>query len=372
MWSTIRPPMSSTRKAPERVRIKDVAHHAGVSIGTVSHVLTGRAQVSESLRARVQGAIDALGYVPNFHAQGLRRSLSRVIGLCFPHVSTAYLQSVSETLETIASSTGYGVLHVFSRHDPATELDRIKELIRYRVDGLVLLPSPSPSVALDLIARKGVPLVIVDRPTRDARFDQVVLDNREAMREVGQRLLALGHRRLLFVCFSRSRLVTQHRIAGLDALRRATPGMVSVRCLEFGGDTALLRSGLAEALQGASPATAIIASNSHQASLVLSALADLKVSCPDDVSMVTFDDPEWSTLVHPPLAVVRQPADAIAQTAWDLLMRRIARKRGPARTVALAATIEFRESVAPVRGARSAKVAGRVVPMARAGARRKA
>ena len=213
--------MASPRKpATPRVRIKDVARHARVSVGTVSHVLSGNIQVSAPLRARVEKAIDALGYVPNFHAQRLRHSLSRVIGICLPHTSTAYLNTLSETCEEIASRNGYGVMHVFSRHDPATELDRIKELIRYRVDGLILLPSPTPRDALDFAAKKDVPLVIVDRPTPDARFDQVVLDNRAAMREVASRLVDLGHRHLLFVCRSRSRLVTRHRLAGLADVRR--------------------------------------------------------------------------------------------------------------------------------------------------------
>src|SRR5665213_2272085 len=101
--------MPSRHKPGSTVRIKDVAQRARVSSGTVSHVLTGHTRVSETLRARVQKAIEALGYVPNFHAQGLRYSHSRVVGICLPHASTAYLNTLSETLEEIASSAGYGV-----------------------------------------------------------------------------------------------------------------------------------------------------------------------------------------------------------------------------------------------------------------------
>lgn len=346
--------MTAPRKvAASRVRIKDVAHHARVSIGTVSHVLSGNIQVSATLRARVEKAIDALGYVPNFHAQRLRHSLSRVLGICLPHASTAYLNALSETFEEIASRNGYGVMHVFSRHDPATELDRIKELIHYRVDGLILLPSPVPRAALDFAARKDVPLVIVDRPTPDARFDQVVLDNRAAMREVALRLIALGHSRVLFVCRSRSRLVTRHRLAGLaDARRRHA---VETDCIEFQNDDAFLRDELARALRGKRPPTAVVVSNSHQASLVLRFVAELRVACPDELSVVTFDDPEWATLVRPTLSVVRQPAVAMVEAAWDLLMQRVNRLGGPVRITALEAAIEFRGSVA-ARGAAGARV----------------
>ena len=343
-----------------KARIKDVARHARVSVGTVSHVLSGHVVVSEALRARVLQAIEALGYVPNFHAQRLRHSLSRVLGLCLPQASTAYLNTLSETFEEIAAREGYGVMHVFSRHDPATELDRIKELIRYRVDGLVLLPSPAPARTLDFVASKGVPLVIVDRPTQDARFDQVRLDNRKVMRDVAERLVALGHARLLFVCRSRSRLVTQRRLEGLADARAHAKGKLTIESIEFQNDDAFLRDELARALRRAAPPTAIVASNSHQASLVLGYLAELGIVCPADVSVVAFDDPEWASLVRPRLSVVRQPAPAMAQAAWDLLMQRINGVEGPVRTVALEATIEFRESVA-----RWPAAAASVVPMAK-------
>ena len=338
--------MPGVRKpAGRKIRIKDVAKAARVSVGTVSHVLSGGANVSPTLTKRVQKAIDALGYVPNFHAQRLRHSLSRVVGICLPHTSTSYLNALSETFEEIASRNGYGVMHVFSRHDPATELDRIKELIHYRVDGLLLLPSPAPGDALDFAARKDVPLVIVDRPTNDARFDQVTLDNRAAMREVATRLADLGHGHVLFVCRSRSRLVTRHRIAGLADVRRKR--RIATSCIEFQNDDAFLRDELARALNGRDAPTALVASNSHQASLVLRFLAELRVACPEELSVAAFDDPEWATLVRPTLSVVRQPAVAMIEAAWDLLMQRVNRVNAPVRTVALEPTLEFRGSVAP-------------------------
>jgi LacI family transcriptional regulator len=336
-----------------KARISDVARRARVSVGTVSHVLTGSANVSAARRARVERAIEDLGYVPNFHAQGLRRSLSRIVGICFPHVSTAYLNELSETFEEVASRDGYGVMHVFSRHDPATELDRIKELIRYRVDGLILFPSGAPGKALDFAHRKSVPLVVVDRPTQDARFDHVILDNRKAIREVAQRLIELDHARLLFVFRSRSRLVTQHRLHGLEAARRQAAKPVEILPLEFQNDERFLRDELARILRAPGAPTAIITSNSHQAALVLGFLRDLCIRCPDDVSVISFDDSEWSNLVTPRLSVIRQPAMAMAEAAWDLLMQRVNGVERAVRIVALEAAIDLRESIAPPRKTRS-------------------
>jgi len=100
---------------------------------------------------------------------------------------------------------------------------------------------------------------------------------------------------------------------------------IDVDIIEAQNDEAFLREELARSLRTARGRTALIVSNSHQASLVLGFLRELGVSCPQDVSVVAFDDPEWSRLVTPPLSVVRQPAPAMAQAAWDLLMQRVNR-----------------------------------------------
>jgi LacI family transcriptional regulator len=327
--------------------IHDVAKRAKVSVGTVSHVLSGQVPVSGERQDRVKRAITQLGYVPNFHAQGLRRGQSSVVGICFPHVSTSYLNMLSETLEDIALREGFGVMHVFSRHDPATEFSRVRDLLKYQVDGLMLLPSPAPEATLDLARDNATPLVLLDRPMADKRFDQATLDNRKTIREAAKRLMALGHRRILFVCRSRGRLVTQHRIEGLNAAKRQAVPSLDVQILEIGDEETGVGEWIAHAFRGANPPTAIITSNNHQSSLVLGALRAIGARCPQDVSLLGFDDPEWAELVSPRLSVIRQPAKAIAQQAWDLLMRRIRHPTVATRTVALEAEIVFRDSTGP-------------------------
>jgi len=330
-----------------KVTISDVARRAKVSVGTVSHVLTGSINVTAERRERVTRAIDALGYIPNVHAQGLRRGHSMVIGICFPFVNTAYLNALSEAIERNAARDGYGVVHVFSRHDPEAELKRLRELIRYRVDGLVLFPSSAPERALDLVEAKGLPVVTIERTSDDARFDQVTVDNRRGMYDAAARLIALGHRRLLVACRSRKLAVNRLRALGLKAAQREAPAPVDVVTLEVGDDEPRFRAALRDAMRGAAPPTAIITSNSHHASLVYAVLREIGADVPGRVSVLTFDDPEWSRIVEPELSVIRQPAEAMAEEAWRLLARRIAKRAAqPTEAVALGQEIVFRASVA--------------------------
>ena len=149
---------------------------------------------------------------------------------------------------------------------------------------------------------------------------------------------------------------------GSTAARRQAGRPVEILPLEFQNDERFLRDELARVLRAPAAPTAIVTSNSHQASLVLGFLRELGVRCPDDVSVVAFDDPEWSNLVTPRLSVVRQPAMAMVEAAWDLLMQRVNGVERAVRTVALEAAIDLRESIAPPRDARSRPTGAAAAP----------
>ncbi|MGE0801055.1 MAG: LacI family DNA-binding transcriptional regulator, partial [Lautropia sp.] len=184
------------------------------------------------------------------------------------------------------------------------------------------------------------------------RFDHVVLNNRAGMRDCVNRLIALGHRRLLFVCRRRTMLVAQYRIDGLIAAQRAATMPLAVDIVELLDDESRLLAELTRLCAEPDPPTAIIVSNNRQASYLLRALRVLGIESPRTVSVLAFDDPEWSELVTPRLSVVRQPAVAIARAAWRTLRRRLDDVDAPVRTIAMKQVIDFRESIgpAPARG----------------------
>jgi LacI family transcriptional regulator len=328
-----------------KVTIEDVANEARVSVGTVSHVLSGRVKVREKTLERVNRAIKELGFIPNFHAQGLRQSASSIIGLCLPHLVNSFMSVLSRTFEEVSTSSGYSIMHVYSRQNPEIELRRIKELLRFRIDGLIFHPSNTPRSTLDYVHELGIPVVLIDSANIDNRFDRVVLDNQSNMRRAVERLIQLGHRRILFVCQWEHVGVTQSRLRGLDAAKSEASVPLSINHISYGENEAGLGAKLAAELGRRDAPTAIIASNSSQAALVIRILQDLPTRYPQDVSLLSFDDPEWSTMVSPQLSVIRQPAAESGKIAWDLMMRRIVGgKEGP-RKVVLEAEIEIRESV---------------------------
>jgi LacI family transcriptional regulator len=349
------------RKAGEPMAVRrtptitDVARLAGVAVGTVSNVLNGTVPVGGDRRERVLAAVAQLGYRPNMLAQGLRRRRSPVVGICVPRTSVAYFAALVEAFEEIASDGGYHVMHVLTHDAPELERQRVASLLRYHVGGVVLVPGAEPAPTLDLLAQSDTPVVVVDRTARGYGFDEVTFDNRAAMRDATERLIALGHRRLLFVVRRRKLVVTQQRIQGMrEAVRR--PGAeVSAEMLECAAEGEL-GTRLALALTAAARPTAVIVSNSTFAAGAMRAIRALRLRCPDDVSLLAFDEPLWAELVSPSLSVVRQPTHEIARMAWELLMRRMGGGAKERQQVELKAQVVLRDSVSrPPLQARSSR-----------------
>ncbi|MEO5700449.1 MAG: LacI family DNA-binding transcriptional regulator [Casimicrobiaceae bacterium] len=326
--------------------IEDVAREADVSVGTVSNVLNIRGNVAAARITRVQAAIERLGYVPNGVAQSLRRQRSRVVGLCAPLTTSAYFAALLEAFEDIAAAQGYEVMHVLSRQDPALELRRIRALLARKVDGLVVIPTAAPAAAFDAIVQSHVPAVVVDRLSRDERFDYVTVDDYGAMRAAANALLAIGHRRLLYVVRYPTLVTTRRRVAAFRAAIRAVPGATGELAVREPDDAAFAAS-IGAILARTDRPTAAIASNSALTIALLRILRRERVAIPGDLSLVSFDAPEWADVLESPLAVVRPPVDAIARTAWELLLLRMHQASLPTRRIELQATLELAASVAP-------------------------
>jgi LacI family transcriptional regulator len=340
-------PEPASRRRRSRPTITDVARHAGVSTGTVSHVLNGSRDVSAERRERVMQAVQALGYVPNLLAQSLRRNRATMIGLCMPHASFGYFVALSEAFETLAVEQGYDMLHVFSRQDSETELHRIETLLRYDIGGLLLLPSWEPAATLERLARADVPTVIVDRPIDDPRFDHVRVDVRAAMRRTITELAARGHRRVSFISANPGLLISRHRLEGLRQGIRDLGGRVELEVLKRSEDEETFLGQLAATMEGSRRPTALLATNTQGVTIVVRTLRRLGLRCPEDVSLVAVDEPPWAEMSNPTLSVLHPPAREVAQRAWELLLSRMQGSRQRPRRVALEPELRLAGSVGP-------------------------
>jgi LacI family transcriptional regulator len=335
-----------TESAKKRVTVNDVARRAGVSVGTVSNVLNGRTSVSEERRVEVFNAIKELGFTQNLLAKSMRSQRSRVIGLCMPFATYSNYYSLVDALEERVSEANYQLMQVLSRQDSDKEFSRVQQLVAYKVDGVLLVPSLRPKLVLDQLAASGAPTVIVNRPVaEERRFDQVSVDHRAAMRAVTRELVARRYRSVILAVQYPTLSVTRQRIAGMIEASKEAKRRLTTDVLECGTGRATFLSRLETALKAVPRPATIVASNSGIASWTISAFQKLGVRYPDEVSLLALDDPEWAEIVSPALSVLRQPTLEISQTAWDLLTARMDGDRSPPRLITLDAELIFRDSV---------------------------
>jgi LacI family transcriptional regulator len=335
--------MADTSPDSSKPTIRDVAKRAGVSVGTVSNVLNRRVPVGAKRRIAVEKAIAALGFRPNRIAQSLRGTAPRVVGLVAHDTQSAYFAALLDRFETVGAARGYEVMQVLNRSDPAVELRRTRALLDRQVDGLILVPTARPQATFDLIADSGVPAVMVDRAFDDPRFDYVTMDNDSAMEKLVRALAACGRRRVLFVVRWPELVTTRARIAAFERTGRKT--RIATEILARDPDDDGFARQMAQALATANKPDTIVASNSAIALPLLATLAKMGLAIPRDVSVVAFDEPIWASVVSPPLSVVRHPVDAIARSAWDILIDRIENRVPAGARVTHAAEIVLRASV---------------------------
>ena len=304
--------------------IKDVALQAGVTIGTVSNYLNGKAVRSDN-QARIEAAITLTGYRLDPSAQTLKTGKSKMIGVVVPDITSAYSGLLVKHLERNFQDQGYHTLICDTWGQPDVQRQKVETLMRRRVDGLVLYPAGGSLQSLEDVLPADFPLVVVDTGIEDRVCDQVLTDNARGIFLAVEHLVNQGHRRIGFINggphYYTARKRLEGYLQGLEAFGLASePELICNQSYRRDYGYAMA----AFLCESTSPPTAIIASNYELATGVWQYASEQKLSIPHDLALVGFDDVEWFTLFRPHLSVVAQPLDTIAQVTSTLLSRRMA------------------------------------------------
>lgn len=309
--------------------MRDVARLAGVSPKTVSNVVNGQVPVRVETRERVQRALDALDYVPNLSARGLRNGRTGVIALALPNLSSAYSAVLAHHVVAGAKRRGWSVqVEETGTHGGRQEAELLSRAREHLVDGLILNP-----VLLEASAvQRGVslpPVVLigeVDQPVAD----HVWTDNVGAQRTLTRLLLDSGHRRVGVLGVTQSatsRLREQgYRRAFVDARLPLDPSleMRADRWDPEGGYRAV-RLWLA----AHDPPDALVCFTDALALGALHALAEAGLRVPDDVSVTGYDDVPEAAHYSPPLTTVGFDKAGFAEVVLARLAQRIAEPDAP-------------------------------------------
>lgn len=291
-----------------------------MSVGTVSRVVNGHPSVTEAKKRAVLQVIAELGFRPDAAAQSLRRGTNRTLGVVIPDLRNPFFAELMQHIELRAKERGYSVLFASSDEQADSEAELIANLARRKVEGVVLVPS---NRAERIANPDGVRLVVVDR--RIAGHPFVAADHRAGARMAAEYLVSLGHRRIACLSGPENSFVARERLAGfMDVMapRLAEAGLDPASCIisapfDYEGGREAAKALLAD--DGPRP-TAVFACSDQQAIGVLRTAFDRRITVPDRLSVVGFDDILISDLVAPRLTTAAQPLAAIANCATDLLI----------------------------------------------------
>jgi len=332
--------------------IRDVARLADVSVATVSAVINGKSGVSDKLVQRVRRAMDALDYHPNQVARSLKVRQTNTIGMMIPDVTNPFFADVMHGVEGEARRNNYSVMFCNADEDPELERSQLSMLFSRRVDGVLLAPTDSHA-AQDRLINRRFPMVFFDRIPADFCGTAVVTDNFEASREAARHLIGLGHRRIAIIT---GRLNLSNGLQRLEGFRRGIQEAnlpfpeAYLRCGEFQLETAH-KCGL-DLMRLPEPPTAVFCCNNKMTLGLMRALGDLRIPCPERVSVLGFDDFDWAVNFSPRLTTVAQPSFHMGKRAVELLLSKIRGDRKDADAdqdtiITLKSELRVRDSTAP-------------------------
>ncbi|HEX8520404.1 MAG TPA: LacI family DNA-binding transcriptional regulator [Pseudonocardia sp.] len=328
------------------VRMRDVAERAGVSVRTVSNVVNGYVHVSADTRARVQQALDDLGYEVNLAARSLRSGRTGLVTLALPDLHAPYFAELAQAVVRAADRRGWTVLIELTGGVRERELKVVTEGRPHLTDGVLLSPL-SLSSQPDLRRRSNVPLVLLGEHELGVDVDHVGIDNVAAARTAVGHLLDLGRRRVVALGVADAPTANQrlrgyllaHEERALPPLGHRVPAPVWDRVAGATGIDRVLDG-------GGPPPDAVFAFNDTLALGAMRALLRRGLRIPEDVAVVGIDDVAEAPFTTPPLSSVSPDLDEIAHYALDLLDEQIGAGDGerPAREVVTGFGLAVRES----------------------------
>lgn len=332
-------------------KMKDVARLANVSITTVSHVINNTRYVSPELTERVNRAIEELDYHPDPLAQGLSKGKSRSIALIVSDIVNPFFPQVARGVEDCVREHEFSLILSNTDESANQESHNLSLLESKRVDGFIISPTGGGKENIQPLLEKGLPVVCIDRELPGVSVDQVFSNNREGGYKATQHLIERGHENIGIILELPEIASFANRLKGYkDALRdkgiEVKEEYIKKSGMEVKGAYASTQSLLADHPK----VTAIFSTNDLMTEGVLSYFKDHDVSCPEEIALVGFDDPDWAASFNPSITSIAQQPYEMGYQAARLLFDQIESEglnRQP-RKIELKTELRVRESSVPI------------------------
>lgn len=343
--------------------LKDVAQSAGVHTATASRALNPatRGMVSAETARRVLRAAEHLGYRPNPIARSLRTAKTGTVGVVIPDITNPLFPLIVRGIEDVLESCGYSAWIVNTDNDPGREQALVESLLSRQVEGLIVATARIEHPLLEKLHQQQVRLVLVNRRVENVEIPSVTSDDASGVAMAVRHLAELGHTRIAHLAgpqdtstgVLRSRAF-RHAVRDHDLDDDRALVVECARWSEAAGADAFRRL-----IDSGTGFTAVVAGNDLIALGCYDVFAERGIACPEDVSVIGFNDMSYLDKVTPPLTTVRLPQADIGTEAARMLLDCLAEPDRHPRSVLLPVSLVVRASTAVRPGSGSGSPAAR-------------
>lgn len=309
-----------------RPTIKDVSKLAKVSIKTVSRVVNNDVHLGIETKEAVLEAIKQLNYKPNLTAKNLKVNKTNIIGFIIPDFTNQFFGFIFNGIEKLVKAFGYNIIVLNSDGIKENEEKCIDILIQNNVDGIIFA---STGMSGEYVQKQmnffKIPLVLIDNKLKGIKMNCVLHDNINGTEILTEHLIKNDpFKKIAFITGPVGETSSKKRLEGYKNSLIKNNIEINENLIKIGDWNN--RSGYELAkqlfLQADKPSSVVIASTS-MALGVLKALHELKLNCPRDVKLVSFDDLEFADTTEPPLTTLNRVEETIGEVAGRMLLKRI-------------------------------------------------
>jgi LacI family transcriptional regulator len=306
----------------ERATIRDVAELAGVSVGSISNYLTSKKAISDRARARIESAIDELGFIPNSAVRVMRGQRNNAIGFMIPDSSNPFFSEVARGVEDVAIAAGYVVVICNTNGDDSRENHYARALSEMRVVGAIATPLSASEKNLKQLANSGASIVLLGSGEQPLAFSSVDVDDVEGGYLAATHLIERGHTDIVFYGGPGAGPQIHARFEGLKrAYRAASLDPELMRRVDADGNSTAARlEGARRVIEMTPRPTAAFCANDLLAIALEAEVLRSGIRVPEDFEIVGYDDIDGAQMAPVPLTTIRQPQFEIGKAAATLLL----------------------------------------------------
>lgn len=325
--------------------IKDIRAETGLGLATISKYLNGGNVRSEN-RQKIEEAIKKLDYHPNETARSLVTKRTRTIGFVVNNIASNFSGVLLQHASAYLHERGYGMMICDSSLNEKQEEENIRFCVEKQVDGILMVSTSAEPDFLAPAVRAGIPAVLLDREIRSDSFDCVTIDNCNAAERAADFLISCGHRRIA-VIHSEEYTGNERYKGYLASMEKAGLSVPEEYvCSAHIHSAELGYKSMMKLLKLENRPTAVLTTNYEVSLGVIMALNEQGIGCPEDISLIGFDELILPMVMRPKLTLVAQPMEEIASEGARILLKRIEEENSfPPQRVSLYASLKEGESV---------------------------